>query len=44
MIFFKKIFCLGQLDHFGPKMMHFHDSGFAVRIVFKFCPMKRANR
>ena len=27
-----------------PKIVHRHNSGFAVRIFFKFCPMKGANR
>ena len=28
----------------GPKMAHLHNSGSAVRIFFKFCTMKGANR
>ena len=32
------------MGHFGPKIAHPHNSGSAVRIFFKFCPMKRVNR
>ena len=31
------------VKRFGP-MVHPHNSGSAVRIVIKFCTMKRANR
>ena len=47
LIIFQKIFCLGQMDHFGPngpKMAHPHNSGLVWRIFKKFCIMKRANR
>ena len=32
------------MDHTGPKMVHPHNSGSAVRIVLQFCTMKGAKR
>ena len=36
--------CSGQMDNFGPKNGTSHNYGLAVRIFFKFCRMKVANR
>ena len=35
---------LGKLAILGPKMVHDHESGSAVRIFFKFCTMEGVNR
>ena len=35
---------LGKWAILGPKMVHHHESGSAVRIFFKFCTMEGANR
>ena len=34
--FLKKKFSLGEMDHFGPKMAHPHNSGSAVRSFSNF--------
>ena len=39
-----KIFVWGKWTILGPKTVHPHNSGSAVRIFFKFCTMKRVNR
>ena len=33
---FSEKFSFGEMDHFGPKMAHPHNSGSAVRIVLNF--------
>ena len=35
---------LGKWVILGPKMAHPNNSGSALRMFFKFCPMKGANR
>ena len=42
MIFLKKkIFCLEQMDHFGPKNDASHNSGFTARIFFLIFPSEK---
>ena len=44
LIIFQKKIIWGKWIILGPKMVHPHISGSAVRVFFKFCHMKRANR
>ena len=44
MVCTKKKFFQDKWVILGPKMAHPHNSGSALRIFFKFCTMKRANR
>ena len=39
-LIFQKKNCLGQMDHFGPRMAHPHNSGSAVRIFLNFAQWK----
>ena len=39
-----KFFVWGKWTILGPKTAHPHNSGSAVRIFFKFCTVKRADR
>ena len=41
MVLLKK-FCLGQIDHFGHKKTHTHDSESALTFL-KFCTIKGTN-
>ena len=43
-LFSEKNSHLGKWAILGPKMVHPHNSGSAVRIFFKFSTVKRANR
>ena len=36
----RKKFSLGEMDHFGPKMAHSHNSGSAVRNFSNFAQWK----
>ena len=43
-VFAKKNFVQGKWAILGPKMAHPHNSELALRIFFKFCTMKGADR
>ena len=42
-VFFKKN-SFGQMDHFGPKMMHYENFESTPIIFLKFCTMKGSKR
>ena len=42
--FYQKKFVWGKWDIFGQKVWHPHNSGLALRVVFKFCTITGAKR
>ena len=44
LIFSKKFFVWGRWTMLGPKKVHPHNFGLAVRIFLKFCTIKGTNR